>query len=148
MGALAVHRRPLGQPVEAGGLRDVGVSDAVRSAPRRRPAGAAAALDLAAAERAQNVAGIPEVLLIEAEAIALPEQSELTVPAVRRCPYCGWIESKREVLPSTADPRALRAYEYTVRMADGSASVFLEVLPTSWRLRERLIVIGGARPLD
>lgn len=85
---------------------------------------------------------------IEAQAIALPQQLDLAVPATPRCPYCGWIESKREILPSSADPRAPRTYEYTVRMADGSSSVFLEALPTSWRLRERLIVIGGARPLD
>ncbi|TAK83901.1 MAG: hypothetical protein EPO20_16310 [Betaproteobacteria bacterium] len=84
---------------------------------------------------------------IEAEAIALPQQFELTVPAMRRCPHCGWIESKREV-PPTADPGGRQTYEYTVRMADGSSSIFLEALPTTWRLKERLIVIGGARPLD
>ena len=96
---------------------------------------------------ALGVASVPGAVRIESIALA-PAQAELAAQAVRRCPHCGWIESKREVLPSTADPRALRAYEYTVRMADGSASVFLEVLPTSWRLRERLIVIGGTRPLD
>ncbi len=85
---------------------------------------------------------------IEAQAIAPPKQLDLAVPAKRRCPHCGWIESKREVVPSSADPRAPATYEYTVRMADGSSSVFVEALPTSWRLRERLIVIGGARPLD
>ena len=54
-------------------------------------------------------------------------------PAVqaRRCPHCGWIESKREI-PA--------GYEYTVRMSDGSSSVFQQALPTSWRLRERLTV--------
>jgi hypothetical protein len=72
---------------------------------------------------------------------APPEQ-----PAVhaRRCPHCGWIEAKRELLPRVAG--APRAYEYTVRMADGSSSVFQEALPASWRLGERLTVIGGDRP--
>ena len=49
----------------------------------------------------------------------------------RRCPHCGWIESKREI-PA--------GYEYTVRMSDGSSSVFQQALPASWRLRERLTV--------
>lgn len=98
---------------------------------------------------AVGVASVPGATRIDAIAVAPPAQAELAVHAVRRrCPHCGWIESKREVVPSTADPRAPATYEYTVRMADGSSSVFLEALPTSWRLRERLIVIGGARPLD
>jgi hypothetical protein len=71
-------------------------------------------------------------------------------PAVqaRGCPHCGWIESKREILPGAGDPRAPRSYEYTVRMNDGSSSVFQQALPASWRLRERLTIIGGAGPLD
>jgi len=97
---------------------------------------------------ALGVASVPGATRIDAIAVAPPAQAELAVQAVRRCPHCGWIESKREVLPSTADPRAPGTYEYTVRMADGSSSVFLEALPTSWRVRERLIVIGGTRPLD
>jgi cobalamin biosynthesis protein CbiG len=89
-----------------------------------------------------GVTSVPGATRIDAIAASAPAQIEL---AVRRCPHCGWIESKREVLPS-ADPRSPQTYEYTVRMADGSSSIFLEALPTSWRLKERLIVIGGARP--
>jgi len=63
----------------------------------------------------------------------------------QRCPHCGWIESKREILATVANPTALAIYEYTVRMADGSTSVFREELPVSWRLGERLIVIDGMR---
>jgi hypothetical protein len=74
---------------------------------------------------------------------ATPAQVTPTVHAARRCPHCGWIESKRELLPSAADPRAARNYEYTLRMADGSSSVFQEALPASWRLGERLMVIDG-----
>lgn len=114
---------------------------------RTRPVCTALTL-LGAVGIAVGVTSAPGATSVDATALAPPAQAELAVQAVRRCPHCGWIESKREVLPSTADPRALRAYEYTVRMADGSSSVFLEVLPTSWRVRERLIVIGGARALD
>jgi hypothetical protein len=56
-----------------------------------------------------------------AEALALPAQAVL--PAARRCPYCGSIESKR--------------------FGDGSSRVFQEELPVSWRLGERLIFIDG-----
>ena len=63
----------------------------------------------------------------------------------RRCPHCGWIESKREILAAVANPAALAIYEYTVRMGDGTSSVFREQLPVSWRLGERLIVIEGVR---
>jgi hypothetical protein len=67
-------------------------------------------------------------------------------PAVRArgCTQCGWIESKRELPPEAADPRAPRSYEYMVRMTDGSSSVFRQQLPASWRLGERLSVIAGA----
>ena len=60
----------------------------------------------------------------------LPASGEPAVQA-RRCPHCGWIESKREI-PA--------GYEYTVRMNDGSSVVFQQALPASWRLRERLTV--------
>jgi hypothetical protein len=65
-----------------------------------------------------------------------PVLSDVTAPLARRCPQCAWIESKREVLPGT--------YEYTTRMVDGSSSVFLETLPVTWRVGERLMLIGGA----
>jgi hypothetical protein len=62
----------------------------------------------------------------------------------RRCLHCGWIESKRAVPPDAWDPRATVAYEYTVRMSDGSHSVFRGEHPSSWREGERLILINGA----
>ena len=77
-----------------------------------------------------------------------PAQAELTLQPARRCPHCGWIESKREILPSAVDPHALQTYEYTVRMADGSSRVFEEALPTTWRLRERLLFVDGADAVD
>jgi hypothetical protein len=111
-------------------------------------AAAAVVVLFGAAGIALDVAWIPGWPSIDAEAVALPRQVGLTAPAMRRCPHCGWIESKREILPSVADPHARQIYEYTVRMADGSSRVFQEVLPTTWRLRERLIVIDGIGPLD
>jgi hypothetical protein len=71
-------------------------------------------------------------------------------PAVRagRCLQCGWIESKREIPPGAADPGAARSFEYTVRMTDGSSRVFRESLPATWRIRERLTVLGGAGASD
>ena len=66
---------------------------------------------------------------------ALLEQSALIIVPGRHCAHCGRIESKREV--------ALRVYEYTLRMADGSRSVFQETLPTTWRVGERVGVIAG-----
>ena len=81
-------------------------------------------------------------------AVAPPAQVELTVDAVGRCPRCGWIESKREIVPGVADLHSPKTYEYTLRMADGSSTVFEEALPASWRVGERLTVVGVARPLD
>jgi hypothetical protein len=62
------------------------------------------------------------------------EHATLVEPelAGARCRHCGWIESKREVAP--------QMYEYTVRMRNGSSSVFQEALPVTWRQGERLLV--------
>lgn len=68
------------------------------------------------------------------------------VVQARRCPHCGWIESKREILPEVADPLVARIYEYTLRRANGSLSVFRETLPATWRLGERVVVIDGTDP--
>jgi hypothetical protein len=62
---------------------------------------------------------------------------------LRGCPHCGWIESKREILPAASGAPAARSYEYTVRMHNGSSTVFQQALPASWRLGERLTVIGA-----
>jgi hypothetical protein len=99
-----------------------------------------------AAGIALGVVLAPKLAIIDADAVATPELVELTIRVERRCPYCGWIESKREILPSVGDPGALRVYEYTLRMGDGSSSVFQEPLPSSWRLGERVLFIDGTRP--
>jgi len=81
---------------------------------------------------------------ITGEAAALLAPAEVPVREARRCPHCGWIESKREILPEVADPLVARIYEYTLRRADGTSSVFQEALPATWRVRERVVVIEGA----
>jgi hypothetical protein len=40
-----------------------------------------------------------------------------------------------------ADPLAPRVYEYTLRMQDGSMSVFQETLPASWHIGERVVLV-------
>ena len=46
------------------------------------------------------------------------------------------------------DLHAVKIYEYTLRMADGSVSLFQETLPTSWRVGERVMLIEAAGPLE
>ena len=98
-----------------------------------------------AASLALDVAWLPGWSRIDAGDSLLAE-AELEVHAGQRCPNCGWIESKRKVPASVTDPRSLGTYEYTVRMADGSSSLFEAALPTSWRVGERLSVIDGTSP--
>jgi len=119
-----------------------------RPAWRALCAAAAVVVLSGAAGIALDVAWVPGWTSIDAEAVGLPLQFEFTLHAVRRCPHCGWIESKREILPSVADPHALMVYEYTVRMANGSSSVFQEAIPVRWRLGERLLVIDGTDSLN
>jgi hypothetical protein len=80
---------------------------------------------------------------IDAAPVMDPAQEELTLRAERRCPLCGWIESKREIQPSVGQRQVLPTHEYTIRMVDGSSHVFREESPVSWRLGERLIFIDG-----
>jgi len=69
---------------------------------------------------------------------ALPAQAALKVAPGRHCAHCGRIVSKREI--------AARVYEYTLRMPDGTSSVFQETLPATWRVGERVGVIEGSDP--
>ncbi len=86
-------------------------------------------------------------LVPELDELAAQPPAQLSGPAARRCPHCGRIVAKREILPLVAVPGALQVFEYTARMADGSSRVFRETLPTSWRLHERLGVIDGSAQL-
>jgi hypothetical protein len=73
----------------------------------------------------------------ELEEVAL-QPTQLAGPAAPRCPHCGRIEARREILP-------LQVFEYTARMGDGSSRIFQETLPTSWRIGERLTIIDGTQ---
>jgi hypothetical protein len=80
------------------------------------------------------------------QSVARPETADVNVPAARHCGHCGWIESKREIVRAVVDPVAMRVYEYTLRMPDGSSRLFQETLPAGWRLGERVGVIEGSGP--
>jgi hypothetical protein len=80
--------------------------------------------------------------------VIAPEQFFVSGPRPRHCASCGWIEAKRELAPLGTDPQAPKVYEYTLRMPNGSTSVFQETLPTSWRVGERLVLIEGSGVLE
>src|SRR5579871_3538209 len=71
--------------------------------------------------------------------------AERGAAATRRCPECGWIESRRD-LPGGTDNRAITIPEYTVRMVDGSSRVFTGGPGEPWRLGDRLNYIDGELP--
>src|SRR4051812_12908656 len=54
----------------------------------------------------------------------------LSGPAPVQCRSCGWIEDKREIVLEAIDASAPKTYEYTLRRADGSVSLFRETMPT------------------
>jgi len=111
---------------------------------RRRITMIGAGIALAASAGVMAVSGLGVVSLVPAATL---QSEQADAPTVHRCTQCDWIVSAQD-LPSSADNRAIRIREYTVRMADGSSRVFQETLPTSWRVGERLTVIdGGAAPL-
>ena len=114
-----------------------------RPAWRALCAAAAVAVFFGAAGIALDVTWIPHWTGVDARADAPLAQAEPAVHAVPRCPRCGWIESKRQIASSVADPGSLGIYEYTLRMPDGSSRVFRETLPASWRVGERLTLIDG-----
>lgn len=99
-----------------------------------------------AAGSALEVTWIPHSTGVGVQTDAPPAQPEPAVHAVRRCPHCGWIESKRHIASSVADPHSPGIYEYTLRMTDGSSRLFRETLPASWRVGERLTLIDGQDP--
>ena len=80
--------------------------------------------------------------------LALVPPFFLSGPTPLKCPTCGWIEDKREIVSESVDASAPKTYEYTLRMADGSVSLFRETMPTKWHLGERMMLIEGISPLD
>jgi len=84
------------------------------------------------------VSGLGVISLVPA---ATMQGEPAAPPAAGRC-ECGWIESVADT-PSSADNRAIRIREYTVRMADGSRRTFRSDPEVRWRVGERLSLIGG-----
>ena len=96
-------------------------------------------------------AGNPE-LRVEAAPVAAAARVRV------RCPECGVVESIRQIGRSGADLAAGGApdpavaagdtadngYEVTVRLRDGSRTVFTEPSPRTWRPGSRVLVIGRA----
>src|SRR4051812_18390437 len=115
---------------------------------QRRQSSFAAWPALGAAAAVVVLFGALVQVLAPVAAAALPPLL-LGGPHTRGCEGCGWIEAKRELAPLlAADPQALRVYEYTLRMQDGSMSMFQDTLPTSWRVGERVILIEGIGALE
>jgi hypothetical protein len=102
---------------------------------------------VACAGVALTVAWVPAREGGEAETIAPAPLIERALASGKHCSHCGWIESKRQVASVIALPRAV-VFEYTVRMTDGSSSVFEQALPATWRIGERMVLIGGASRPD
>jgi hypothetical protein len=64
-----------------------------------------------------------------------------------RCPECGVVQSMRTIESTGEDaPEAVMktVYEVTVRLRDGTTTVFTAAVPRDWRPGSRVIVIAGA----
>jgi hypothetical protein len=70
-------------------------------------------------------------LLVAAFAACEPGIDDRDAPSALAEARLGWIELKREIVPSVADPLAPQVYVYTLRMADGSSLVFHETIPAT-----------------
>ena len=97
-----------------------------------------AGIALASIAGVMAVSGLGVVSLVPAATL----QGEQADAPTGRCMQCGWIESANDI-PSSADNRAIRVREYTVRMADGSTRTFTSAPDVRWRVGERLSLIGG-----
>ena len=65
-----------------------------------------------------------------------------------KCPECGVVESRREIVPingETFDTASVRNVEVTLRMKNGTSRQFMDANASNWRLGERVIVIGSTR---
>lgn len=83
---------------------------------------------------------------------ALAQEAKPGIRARARCAECGVIESSSDTdtLDELANaniestPTAVSSRRWiTVRLADGSRRLIDDTRPADWRLRERVVVIGG-----
>ncbi|GEM_PF-1598108 len=59
------------------------------------------------------------------------------------CDSCGFVESVRQLEPVGNMPAA---YEFTVRLRDGSSRISSIANTARWRVGDRIMLIGGAKP--
>jgi hypothetical protein len=90
-----------------------------------------------------GVVKLADLGLSPAIAAAPPAIVELGGRARPRCVHCGWIESRHEVLPGIGDAPGASVHEYTLRMDDGTSTIFREPQNSGWRVGERLQMIDG-----
>jgi hypothetical protein len=118
---------------------------------RSIPASYANILDEGAPSNHQIVSSESEELHLD-DPQAHPSVSRNAIGRRNRvgCPECGFVESVRPIERSggasgatiAANAQSARGYEITVRLRDGSSTVFNEANPGTWRLGSRVIVIN------
>jgi len=60
-----------------------------------------------------------------------------------RCESCGVVETIRRIGPVG---ELVVAYEFTVRLRDGSTRISSDASQAKWRIGDSVMVIGGAKP--
>ncbi len=132
-----------------------GLAEAIRALPHT----AFLLVVLAVASSTVAVANVPVpspegsggVVQIEPDALAAPAvelppypASTQAKPRTRaRCMTCGVIESIRRLEPVGALPAA---YEFTVRLRDGSTRISSSATQDKWRSGDRIMLMGGLPP--
>lgn len=105
--------------------------------------GTAVALDTNAAEPSEPATVVNQLTALNDAA-----------PTLRmKCPECGVVESRRELVPDESNDKdaaaqqrratPVRTYEITLRMKDGRSHRFVDAYPAHWRPGERIILISG-----
>lgn len=99
--------------------------------------------------------------LVTSAAPGATEHSEIKgkASASNKCAGCGVIVSMQAIerldedaahgtagARHDAQVKSTRTHEIVIRLTDGSRRVMHDASPERWRLRERVIVIDGARP--
>jgi hypothetical protein len=118
---------------------------------RSIPASYANILDEGVPSKHQLASSEPEDLHLD-DPEARPTVARNSISRRNRvgCPECGFVESVRPIERSggasgttiAANALSAKGYEITVRLRDGSSTVFNEANPGTWRLGSRVIVIN------
>jgi hypothetical protein len=67
----------------------------------------------------------------------------VAVAAASRCGGCGFVQAIRHIEATASAPAA---YEFTVRMRDGSVRTSSDANVGKWVVGDRIILVGGAGP--